>query len=190
MSTIHAYSVLSALQNLDTRYTVPMRAIVLIAHNLRSCHNVGSLLRTAEGLGVNEVILSGYTPYPLQEDDARLPHEAAKLHKQIHKTALGAEVSQHWQYFDTIEPTLQRLKDDGYVVVALEQAQSSIRLSDFKSPDKIALLVGREVEGIETEILDRVDKILEIPMYGRKESFNVVQATAMALYHCRFRLEQ
>ena len=66
-----------------------MRDIILIAHNLRSCHNVGSLLRTAEGLGVQTVYLTGYTPYPLELGDTRLPHIATKLHKQIDKTALG-----------------------------------------------------------------------------------------------------
>jgi 23S rRNA (guanosine2251-2'-O)-methyltransferase len=69
-----------------------MRDIILIGHNLRSCHNVGSLLRTAEGLGISKVYLTGYTPYPIPTDseDGRLPHEARKLHKQIQKTALGA----------------------------------------------------------------------------------------------------
>ncbi len=160
--------------------------IILIAHNLRSCHNVGSLLRTAEGLGVEEVVLSGYTPYPLQARDVRLPHEAVKLHKQIHKTALGAETSQKWQHVPEVGPTLQSLKTQGYSLAAIEQSQSSISLPDFKPPSKIVLLVGREVEGVEPELLELMDTILEIPMFGSKESFNVVQAAAMALYHCRF----
>ncbi len=163
-----------------------MRSIVLIAHNLRSCHNVGSLLRTAEGLGVEEVILSGYTPYPLELRDTRLPHEAAKLQKQIQKTALGAENSQKWQHVTEAGPILQNLKTQGYTLVAIEQAKSSIPLPDFDPPDKIALLVGREVEGVESELLELMDSVLEIPMFGHKESFNVVQAAAMGLYHCRF----
>lgn len=163
-----------------------MKQIVLIAHNLRSCHNIGSLLRTAEGLGVQLVILSGYTPYPMQKNDTRLPHVALKLTKQIHKTALDAEELVEWRHADNIKEEIATLKRQGFTIAAIEQASNSIHLPDFIVPDKIALLVGREVEGIEPEILAACDTILEIPMFGRKESFNVVQAAAMAMYHCRF----
>ncbi len=163
-----------------------MKSIVLIAHNLRSCHNVGSLLRTAEGLGVNEVILTGYTPYPLAANDKRLPHEAQKLHKQIQKTALGAEISQDWRHSDDISLIIAQLKSSGYTIAAIEQAPDSLKLHHFTAPDNIALLVGREVEGVEPEVLTLVDSVVEISMFGNKESFNVVQAAAMALYHCRF----
>jgi 23S rRNA (guanosine2251-2'-O)-methyltransferase len=163
-----------------------MRELVVIAHNLRSCHNVGSLLRTAEGLGVQEVILTGYTPYPLTSEDKRMPHIANKLHKQIQKTALGAELSQPWKHSDELMPVIDGLRAKGYTIAAIEQAANSQKLPDFTPPEKLALIVGREVEGIETEVLDTVDVILEIPMFGSKESFNVVQAAAMALYHCRF----
>ena len=167
-----------------------MPQIILIAHNVRSCHNVGSLLRTAEGLGVQEVILSGYTPYPLQDNDTRLPHIARKLDKQIHKTALGAERTQAWRTFASFQEVRAYLKEKQYVLAAIEQAPSSIPLPAFKPPEKVALLVGREVEGIEPEVLSLSDIILEIPMFGQKESFNVVQAAAMTLYHCRFTLLQ
>lgn len=163
-----------------------MTQIVLIAHNVRSCHNVGSLLRTAEGLGVHKVYLSGYTPYPQGQKDTRLPHEAAKLHKQIAKTALGAEASQAWEHVDSIQDLLMQLKTQGYMVAAVEQSETSVPLPSFKAPDKLVLIVGREVEGIEQEILAACQYILEIPMFGKKESFNVVQAAAMALYHCTF----
>ncbi len=163
-----------------------MRQLVVIAHNLRSAHNVGSLLRTAEGLGVNKVFLTGYTPYPLSAGDARLPHEAAKVHKQIQKTALEAEASIDWQHSDNIESVLSDLKGQDYVVVAVEQAEDSVKLPSFVPADKLALIIGREVEGIEPEVLALCDHTLEIPMFGQKESFNVVQAAAMALYHCRF----
>jgi len=163
-----------------------MRSVILIAHNLRSCHNIGSLLRTAEGLGVDKVILSGYTPYPHIKNDKRLPHIANKLHKQIHKTALGAEDTQTWELSTVIEATILALKDQGYTVAALEQTAASMPLPDFAPPGKVALLVGREVEGVEPEIVAACDLSLEIPMFGHKESFNVVQAAAMALYHCRF----
>jgi len=163
------------------------REIVLIAHNLRSCHNVGSLLRTAEGLGVSQVILSGYTPYPQTAGDSRLPHEAAKINKQIHKTALGAEQTQNWQHVGTIDPMLDALRLEGFAIYAVEQGPGSKVLPKFKVPKKIAIVLGREVEGVEPEVLELCDGMLEIPMFGDKESFNVVQAAAMVLYHCRFR---
>jgi 23S rRNA (guanosine2251-2'-O)-methyltransferase len=163
-----------------------MRNIILIAHNLRSCHNVGSLLRTAEGLGVTKVLLTGYTPYPMHDGDSRMPHIAQKLHRQISKTALGAELSQNWRHIEDIHAALEELGQKGYMLAAIEQAADSQPLPKYKPPDKIALLVGREVEGVETEVLAAMDLILEIPMFGSKESFNVVQAAAMVLYHCRF----
>jgi 23S rRNA (guanosine2251-2'-O)-methyltransferase len=166
-----------------------MRDIILVAHNLRSCHNVGSLLRTAEGLGVSKVILSGYTPHPKHEYDRRLPHETAKITSQIHKTALGAENTQKWEYHHDIFPVLGKLKRNGWSVAALEQTADSRPLPQYHPPQKVVLVVGREVEGIEPEILLVCDNILEIPMFGRKESFNVVQTAAMALYHCRFAAE-
>jgi 23S rRNA (guanosine2251-2'-O)-methyltransferase len=165
-----------------------MRDIVLIAHNLRSCHNVGSLLRTAEGLGVTKVILSGYTPHPLHANDRRLPHEAQKLARQIHKTALGAEDSVRWEYHHDILPVIAKLQRDGYAVAALEQTPDARLLHKYHPPEKIAIVLGREVEGVEPDVLEACDTALEIPMFGKKESFNVVQAAAMALYHCKFSL--
>lgn len=167
-------------------YSISMRHIVLIAHNLRSCHNVGSLLRTAEGLGIDEVFLSGYTPYPATANDTRLPHIAAKLTRQIEKTALGAEKTVRWKHCHTALEAISELQEMGFIVAAIEQDASSEPLPEFTPPDKIALLVGREVEGIEDEVLELADTILEIPMFGQKESFNVVQAAGMAMYHCRF----
>ena len=110
-----------------------MRDIILIAHNLRSTHNVGSLLRTAEGLGVQKVILSGYTPHPGYEHDRRLPHEVDKIAKAINKTALGAENMIKWEHHPEILPVIARLKKNGYIVVALEQTSR---------PTSIATLCG------------------------------------------------
>jgi tRNA G18 (ribose-2'-O)-methylase SpoU len=163
-----------------------MRQIILIAHNLRSCHNVGSLLRTADGLGAEYLFLTGYTPYPQTADDSRMPHLAAKISRQIHKTALGAEASQQWRYHENIGEILKDLRQQGFTIAAIEQAENATPLPGFVPPEKIALLVGREVEGIEQEILQQMDQIIEIPMFGKKESFNVVQAAAMGLYHCTF----
>lgn len=163
-----------------------MRTIVIIAHNLRSTHNVGSLLRTAEGLGVSKVILSGYSPYPLLRVDARLPHEAKKIDAQIVKTALGAERTQAWEHIASIPAIINELKAQDFTIAALEQTAHATALPGYSPPEKIALILGREVEGIEPEVLALCDTVLEIPMYGKKESFNVVQAAAMAVYHCRF----
>jgi tRNA G18 (ribose-2'-O)-methylase SpoU len=163
-----------------------MIELILIAHNLRSAHNVGSLLRTAEGLDVNEVWLTGYTPYPAHDKDDRLPHLAQKTDKQIAKTALGAEKLVPWRQAAGIQAVLADLKQRGFTVAALEQAKRSLNLNDFEPPAKLALIVGREVAGLEPEILQACDYVLEIPMLGRKESFNVVQAAAMALYRLRW----
>lgn len=163
-----------------------MRTIVIIVHNLRSTHNVGSLLRTAEGLGVRKVYLTGYTPYPQQDHDTRLPHIAAKLDQQIHKTALDAESSVEWEYEPDVSVVLQKLRAEAFVIGAIEQTSEAVPLPEWRPPEKLALIVGREVEGIEPEVLEIADIHLEIPMFGSKESFNVVQAAAMALYHCRF----
>ena len=163
-----------------------MTDIVLIAHDIRSTHNIGSLLRTAEGLGVHKVYFSGYTPYPAHANDERLPHMAGKISRQIAKTALGAEELVEWECVDDVVALLHRLQEEGYTVCALEQCDASLPLPQFKVPRKVAILLGREVEGIDAELLALCDKTLEIPMFGKKESFNVVQAAAMVLYHCRF----
>lgn len=161
-----------------------MREIVLIIHDIRSAHNVGSLLRTAECLGVRHVYLSGYTPYPAGEHDERLPHIAAKLTKQIEKTSLGAEKMIPWSHETDVTSLMSRLKDEGFVVIALEQDSRSTPLPNFVPPEKMALLIGREVEGIDSALLAVCDTVVEIPQFGRKESLNVAQATAIALYHC------
>lgn len=164
-----------------------MRHIRIIAHDIRSTHNVGALLRTADGLGVEKVYFTGYTPYPSFKQDTRLPHISEKLTKQIHKTALGAERNHKlWQHHDDLQTLIDDLKDQEYEIIALEQARKSIKLPDFQPPDKVAIVLGREVEGLDPEIIERCDSTVEIPMFGRKESFNVAEAASMALYHCRF----
>jgi 23S rRNA (guanosine2251-2'-O)-methyltransferase len=168
------------------RIVKQMQSIILIAHNIRSCHNVGSFLRTADGLGIEEVIFTGYTPYPHTNNDERLPHISMKLNRQIHKSALGAETTQNWNYSLDIFDAIKKLKSRGYTVAALEQSEYSTLLPSYNPPEKIALIVGREVEGIEDEVLEMSDLIIEIPMAGEKESFNVSQAAAIALYHCKF----
>jgi 23S rRNA (guanosine2251-2'-O)-methyltransferase len=154
--------------------------IIVIAYNIRSAHNVGSIFRTSEGFGVNKIILSGYTPYPKIPNDTRLPHLSLKIDSQIHKTALGAETMVPFEY--QAKPNLAKYKDSGYRIVGLEQANRSISLASYTAPQKIVLLLGEEVHGIEKELLDQCDDIIEIPMVGKKESFNVSVATGIALY--------
>ncbi|HEY8999016.1 MAG TPA: TrmH family RNA methyltransferase [Candidatus Saccharimonadales bacterium] len=163
-----------------------MREIILVAHDLRSTHNVGSLLRTAEGFGVQKIYFTGYTPFPLQSDDPRLPHIRNKIAAQIHKTALDAEELVPWEHSDDVHDVLTRLRKEGFTIAALEQADNSVKLPDYAPPEKLAILLGREVEGIDAELLKLCDVTLEIPMFGHKESFNVVQAAAVTIYHCRF----
>ena len=157
-----------------------MTEIIVIAHNIRSTHNVGSIFRTAEGFGVKKIILSGYTPYPRIENDTRLPHISDKLTSQIHKTALNAEKIVPFEYKE--ELSLDEFKNEGYRLVALEQAKNSALLNEYAPPEKVALLIGEEVHGIESEFLQQCEDVIEIPMQGKKESFNVSVATGIALY--------
>lgn len=162
------------------------RQIILIAHNIRSAHNVGSLLRTADGLGINKVIFSGYTPYPVSKTDVRLPHISQKLESQIHKTALGAEQSVNWEHIDQLTPYLNGLRKAGFEIAALEQTARAVELCSYIPPNKIALLLGNEITGIELDVLKHVDIHLQIRMLGHKESFNVSIAAGIAMYHLRY----
>ncbi len=163
-----------------------MRNIIVLAHNIRSTHNVGSLLRTCDGINVKKLYFTGYTPYPATKNDARLPHISAKLTTQIQKTALGAQNLQNWQYKKDTVSIITELKRLGYKICALEQTDNATSLTKFVAPQKVALIIGNEVDGLEDEILNLTDTQLEIPMLGKKESYNVVQATAMALFYLRF----
>jgi 23S rRNA (guanosine2251-2'-O)-methyltransferase len=157
-----------------------MPDIIVIAHNIRSTHNVGAIFRTSEGFGVRKIILSGYTPYPTLANDSRLPHIHRKLTDQIHKTALGAETLVPFSYQAT--PDLAALRAEGYRIVGLEQDPLSVMLPDYHPADKIALLLGEEVNGITSDFRELCDDLIEIPMVGKKESFNVSVATGIALY--------
>jgi 23S rRNA (guanosine2251-2'-O)-methyltransferase len=156
--------------------------IIVVAHNIRSTHNVGSILRTADGFGVQKVFLTGYTPYPAQANDTRLPHIREKLTRQIHKTALGAEATVATEYASDAATLLAALKHDGYHVAALEQDPNATPLPGYSPPQRLVLLLGEEVGGVEQQLLALCDTILEIPMRGKKESFNVSVATGIALY--------
>jgi len=157
-----------------------MPEIILILHNIRSTYNVGAILRTAEAFGLKNILCTGYTPYPIINNDDRLPHIKNKLNDQISKSALGAEKMLNIEHDD--ELSLIDLKNQGYRVVGLEQNQNSIEISKYKVPEKLALLLGEEVSGISEENINLCDEIIEIPMHGTKESFNVSVAAGIALY--------
>lgn len=163
-----------------------MKSVILVMHNIRSCYNVGAILRTAEGFGVSKVILSGYTPRV--NDPGLLPHLREKLNHEIHKTALGAEEMLDIYSCDDIKTELIKLKDEGWQVVGLENnidkktyLLGSSELREALS-DKIVLVLGEEVNGIDYSLHDIIDLFVEIPMKGQKESFNVSVATGIALF--------
>lgn len=162
--------------------------ISVIAHNIRSAHNVGSLLRSCDGFGVHHLYLTGYTPYPIMPDDLRLPHVREKLQARIHKTALGAETTVACSYHPDIHQLIGSLGSD-HTLVALEQAPGSVPLPRFDTAGirHLVLLLGEEVNGIPAELLSRCRATVEIPMYGQKESFNVSVAAAIALYSLKER---
>lgn len=163
-----------------------MHHITVIAHNIRSTHNIGSILRSADAFGVSKVIVSGYTPYPTIKDDTRLPHIAHKNTKDIAKTALGAETTMPIEVSDDIISTIKNLKDQGVLIIGLEQDKKSLHLHEFSLDTDVALLIGEERYGLTDELIALCDTILEIPMGGTKESLNVSVATAICLYQLRF----
>lgn len=156
-----------------------MPEITLLLHNIRSTHNVGSIFRSAEGFGVKQIILTGYTPYPKQPNDPRLPHISEKLTKQIHKSALGAELLVPFRWYEEVA---NFLSENTLPLVALEQAHDSLELRSFTPPNAFVLIVGEEVNGIPSELLAACQNVVEIPMHGQKESFNVSVAAGIALY--------
>lgn len=135
---------------------------------------------------MDEVYLSGYTPYPTTPQDSRLPHVAERAERQIAKTALGAEKTVKWQLAADIFQLIRQLKKSGFQIVALEQTADAVNLATVKPAGNIALIVGSEVGGIEPELLQSTDRRIMLPMLGNKESFNVSVAAAVALYHLRW----
>jgi len=148
--------------------------IFVILHNIRSLHNVGSIFRTAEGLGVKKIYLTGYTPEPYDV--------FGKIRKDFQKTALGAEKYISWEKQKNIFALIGRLKKEKIQIIALEQSKSSINLKKFKPLSKFALILGNEVSGISKSILKQCDKVIEISMRGKKESLNVSVAAGIAIY--------
>ena len=156
--------------------------VILVLHNIRSTYNVGAILRTAEGFGVEKVILSGYTPRV--HDPELLPHLREKLDRQIGKVALGAEEMVEICLCDDLGAELTRLREEGCKVVGLENNidEPVVEIGEVGALEKVVLVLGEEVDGISPELYQYIDVFAEIPMRGRKESFNVSVAAGIAMY--------
>lgn len=155
------------------------KQVVLIIHNVRSAHNVGSMFRTADGAGVERILLTGYTPLPPEEN--KLFYTPAE--KAFRKTALGAEKTMPWKKFRLFRTAARRIKSEGFELVALEQTKESVEYQSFRASKKTALVVGNEVRGMDVRIVRQCDASIEIPMRGKKNSLNVSVAAGIALYH-------
>lgn len=160
-------------------------SFIVIAHNIRSAHNIGSIFRTADGAGVKKIYLSGYTPTPATNDTVYLN----RSHKDLAKTALGAETNIPWESVEDITRLISVLKGDGYDIVALEQSEKSIDYRSYHPASKIALIVGNEVDGVDAEVMNACDVILEIPMRGNKNSLNVSVAFGVASFAIKSKME-
>lgn len=162
------------------------RQIILVVQNVRSAHNVGAVFRSADAFAVEKIYICGYSPYPAAANDKRPPHIRRKTDKAVHKTALGAENSVPWEFTEDISGCLRRLRADGYEIVALEQTGRAADLNSFAPPEKTALIIGNELNGIDPEVLNGIKQHIQIPMIGKKESLNVASAASIALYHLRY----
>ena len=147
---------------------------MVLLHNIRSTHNVGSIFRTSDALGVNKIYLSGYTPHPVDK--------FGRVRKDIAKVSLGAEKNIPWEYVRDPKILIKRLKSKKFQIVAIEQASSSKDYKKIKIKMPVLFIVGNEVEGIEENILSLSDAVAQIPMRGKKESLNVSVAFAVALF--------
>jgi tRNA G18 (ribose-2'-O)-methylase SpoU len=143
--------------------------ILIVLDNIRSMHNVGSVFRTADAFLAEGICLCGYTPQP--------------PHRDIHKTALGATETVDWLYFTTTMEAVITLKERGYQLFAIEQVEGSVSLEKFTQPDeKIALIFGNEVEGVDSDVLKLCDGCIEIPQLGMKHSLNISVAAGIVLW--------
>jgi tRNA G18 (ribose-2'-O)-methylase SpoU len=149
-----------------------MNKFVVICDSLRSLHNVGSVFRTADGAGIDKVYLCGITGMP----------DTQKHKRQISKVALGAQNYVKWEYVKQSWRLVEKLKKESYQIVSLEQTKNSTLYTKYKPKFPIALVVGNENKGVRKSVLNRSDKIIEIPMCGQKESLNVSVAFGVVAY--------
>ncbi|MFZ1786268.1 MAG: RNA methyltransferase [Ferruginibacter sp.] len=144
--------------------------VIAVLENIRSAYNVGSVFRTADAFLLESIYITGYTCIP--------------PHKEIKKTALGAEESVNWKHFVNASEAIRALKEAGYKVYAIEQAVNSHALQqvDFKVNEKIAVIFGNEVTGVEQETIMQCDGCIEIPQLGMKHSLNIATAAGVVLW--------
>lgn len=150
------------------------KEIAVLLHDIRSTHNVGSVFRTADTLGVSKIYISGYTPTPLDK--------FSRPRKDIAKVALGAEKSISWEYIDEPKKLLKKLSKEGFQIVGVEQSENSVDYKNVKVENKVLFIVGNEVSGMEKDMLKLCDVVAEIPQKGEKESLNVSVAFGVALF--------
>ena len=144
--------------------------VVVVLDNVRSMHNIGSIFRTSDALAATAVYLCGITAQP--------------PHREIEKTALGATQSVTWEYFEDTLAAIEKLRADGYQIVAIEQAENSTMLNEFTpaADKKYALIFGNEVNGVSDEAMQLIDTCIEIPQFGTKHSFNIVVSAGIVLW--------
>ena len=144
--------------------------VIVVLDNVRSMNNVGSIFRSSDAFLLEAIYLCGYTPRP--------------PHRDIHKTALGATETVRWEYHEAIMPALDKLKQDGYVIYAVEQAAGSTMLQNLviNESDKIVLVFGNEVEGVQDDVISICDQCIEIPQAGVKHSLNISVAAGIVLW--------
>ena len=142
--------------------------IIIVLDNIRSLSNVGAFFRTADAFRIEALYLCGITACP--------------PHREIHKTALGADETVQWRYFATTEAACQALKDEGYRIFAVEQIEGSVALQDFKFEPHTAYILGNEVEGVGEEALPYCDGAIELPQEGTKHSLNVSVCAGIVLW--------
>lgn len=154
-----------------------MRSLSVLLCNVRSAYNVGTIFRTADAAGVSEIILSGYTPTPIDR--------FGRKRKDVAKAALGAEETVPWRQVEDGEARLRELQKEGYAVLVLEQVSQAIPYTDYVVSGPTILVVGNEIEGVPNEICALANACIQIPMSGTKESLNVAVATGIALFRLR-----
>ena len=142
--------------------------VIAVLENVRSAYNVGSVFRTADAFLIEAIYITGYTAKP--------------PHKEIKKTALGAEETVEWKYFHSASEAIEVLKQEGYKVFAVEQVQNSISLEKFDEAGKIAVIFGNEVSGVEQSTIAICDGTIEIPQLGMKHSLNIATAAGVVLW--------
>ncbi len=154
--------------------------IVAVLHDVRSVHNVGSIFRTADAAGVSKIMLCGITPVPVDR--------FKKIRADFAKVSLGSEKTVAWEYYETTAVAIARLREDGYRIFAVEQSETSAPYYSVRSKagEKIALVLGNEIEGLPSPILNTADAILEIPMRGAKESLNVAVAFGIVVFGLQY----